>query len=124
MSVEIKLPEDFQQHKEVALKKVLQSKYRFPVRYLPHKSNASHCLSPFRHIHVAWNGNVLYCTDFYDFAAGNAKHNDIIAIYLATNFRTDLEVKLQQVIAPLAIIVLGGTTKRFISYNAIVKLKI
>lgn len=40
-----------------------------------------HCFSPFKHIHVAWNGNVLYCTDFYDFSAGNVKENDIIDIF-------------------------------------------
>ncbi len=45
----------------------------FPVIYLPHGdfSQRKFCLSAWRHAHIAWNGNVLYCTDFYDFSAGN-----------------------------------------------------
>ena len=40
-----------------------------------------HCLSPFRHAHVTWNGDVTYCTDFYDFRAGNVKDTSLLAIF-------------------------------------------
>ncbi|MEE1351379.1 MAG: radical SAM protein [Clostridia bacterium] len=40
-----------------------------------------HCHSPFNHAHIAWNGNVLYCTDFYDFSAGNVKEDSLINIF-------------------------------------------
>lgn len=40
-----------------------------------------HCLSPFRHAHVTWNGDVTYCTDFYDFQAGNVKDEPLLSIF-------------------------------------------
>lgn len=40
-----------------------------------------YCLSPFRHIHISWNGNVMYCTDFYDFSAGNVRNGKMIDIF-------------------------------------------
>lgn len=39
------------------------------------------CLSPFTHPHIAWNGDVMYCTDFYDFSAGNVKNEHLIDIF-------------------------------------------
>lgn len=56
---------------------------RVNVTYLPHGSAAANpfCLSPFRHIHITWNGNVLYCTDFYDFSAGNIRRDSILSIF-------------------------------------------
>lgn len=51
------------------------------------------CMSPFRHIHIAWNGNVLYCTDFYDFFAGNVKKEKLIEIFdnsLSEKFREEI----------------------------------
>lgn len=39
------------------------------------------CLSPERHAHIAWNGNVLFCTDFFDFCCGNINDGDIIDIF-------------------------------------------
>lgn len=47
----------------------------YPVTFLPHRNGQyeKHCLSPCRHMHIAWNGDVLYCTDFYDFTAGNIR---------------------------------------------------
>lgn len=41
-----------------------------------------YCKSPFHHVHIAWNGNVLYCTDFYDFSAGNVKEEKLEDIFL------------------------------------------
>lgn len=56
----------------------------FPVSYLPHGEACSRrfCLSPYRHLHVAWNGEVMYCTDFYDFSAGNVKENKLLDLFL------------------------------------------
>ncbi|MBQ7574818.1 MAG: radical SAM protein [Clostridia bacterium] len=39
------------------------------------------CKSPFLHPHIAWNGNVHYCTDFYDFWAGNVKNETLFEIF-------------------------------------------
>lgn len=91
----MKLPHGFYKRKEEALKKVSLIKYPFPVRYLPHGEKAAqkHCLSPFRHIHIAWNGEVMYCTDFYDFSAGNAKNGDLFSVFnneLSEKFRTEI----------------------------------
>lgn len=57
--------------------------YPFKITFKKHgKPNKyGHCLSPFRHICVAWNGDVMYCTDFYDFSAGNVKNDDISNIF-------------------------------------------
>lgn len=51
---------------------------------IEHKThtNDGHCRSPFNHVHIAWNGNVLYCTDFYDFSAGNVKEDTLEDIFL------------------------------------------
>ncbi len=47
-------------------------KYPGRVKYI-HHGGGHKCKSPYSHIHIAWNGNVLFCTDFYDFSAGNVK---------------------------------------------------
>ncbi|MDD6483405.1 MAG: SPASM domain-containing protein [Clostridiales bacterium] len=51
---------------------------------IEHKSHTQEgqCQSPFYHMHIAWNGNVLYCTDFYDFCAGNVKEDTLKNIFL------------------------------------------
>ncbi len=48
-----------------------------------HKRHTSEgvCKSAFSHPHIAWNGNVHYCTDFYDFSAGNVKENSLEEIF-------------------------------------------
>jgi len=45
------------------------------------EGDAHHCMSPFSHIHIAWNGEVMYCTDFYDFSAGNVKNENLIDLW-------------------------------------------
>ncbi len=64
-----------------------------PVSYLPHiPANAGipalykdgslpPCLSPFRHLHITWDGQVMYCTDFTDFSAGNVKEEPLWDIW-------------------------------------------
>lgn len=71
------------------------SKHSFNIVYKKHgeKAENSFCLSPFRHAHIAWNGSVMYCTDFYDFSAGNVKTADIIDIFnndLSEIFRNEV----------------------------------
>lgn len=59
---------------EKLLEDIDVKKYRFEVSCKRHRCDADeYCMSAFRHVHIAWNGNVLYCTDFYDFSAGNVK---------------------------------------------------
>lgn len=52
------------------------------------------CFAPFKHAHIAWNGNVLFCTDFFDFSAGNIKTSGLIDIFdseLAEKYRRGVE---------------------------------
>ena len=51
------------------------------VSYIPHGNTDMVCLSPYKHIHIAWNGNLLYCTDFYDFSAGNVREASVLEIF-------------------------------------------
>ena len=51
------------------------------VTFIPHGNAETFCLSAYRHIHIAWNGNLLYCTDFYDFSAGNIRENSIEELF-------------------------------------------
>ena len=51
------------------------------VFYIPHGDADAVCLSAYKHIHIAWNGNVLYCTDFYDFSAGNVRKSPLLEIF-------------------------------------------
>lgn len=86
---------DFIKRKEAAIKKVAGNKYPFEVKYMPHGelTGQPYCRSSFRHAHIAWNGNVLYCTDFYDFSAGNVKNESIIDIFnndLSEKFRREV----------------------------------
>ena len=67
--------------KEEQLARILAGNYPKKVKYLPHGQAVSHCRSPFSHIHIAWNGNVLYCTDFYDFSAGNVRKEPLMDIF-------------------------------------------
>ena len=58
-------------------------KYNYTVTHKIHTDDCTiHCLSPFRHVHIAWNGEVLYCTDFYDFSAGNIRDDTLENIFL------------------------------------------
>ena len=75
--------------------KIFENQYPFKVRYMPHGifKDEEFCRSAFNHAHVAWNGNVLYCTDFYDFSAGNVKEGNIIDIFnngISEKFRKEI----------------------------------
>lgn len=51
------------------------------VTFIPHGDEDTFCLSAYRHIHIAWNGNLLYCTDFYDFSAGNVREYSVDELF-------------------------------------------
>ena len=51
------------------------------VTFIPHGATEAFCTSSYRHVHIAWNGNLLYCTDFYDFSAGNVRESPIEEIF-------------------------------------------
>lgn len=80
--------------KDTALKRILETKYRKPVSYIPHGICDQTCRSPWSHIHIAWNGNLLYCTDFYDFSAGNVRQEPLTDIFeneLSERYRREIE---------------------------------
>lgn len=71
---------------QAALRKTVEqtlrtSRFPFEVRYLPHgELCGKQCDSAKHHAHIAWNGNVLFCTDFYDFSAGNVHRQPLLSI--------------------------------------------
>ncbi|OGV51846.1 MAG: hypothetical protein A2017_18900 [Lentisphaerae bacterium GWF2_44_16] len=96
------LPPDYQNRKNEKLAEMFRrlgvSPAKTPVEYLPHgiAEQENYCLSPFRHLHVAWDGGVLFCTDFYDFSAGNVRNKDLIDIWRgedAENFRREIMLR-------------------------------
>lgn len=89
------MPENFEEIKKAKIQQLLKTKTSYKLVYRPHGDGAARefCLSPFRHVHVAWNGNVLYCTDFYDFCAGNVKKEKITDIFeneISEKYRTEI----------------------------------
>ena len=63
------------------LNRINKADYLFAITHKHHTDNPEIiCTSPFNHAHIAWNGNVLYCTDFYDFSAGNIKNEKLLDI--------------------------------------------
>ena len=73
---------DFGNEIDAILNETDFTKLNYEIIHKAHFSNEEKiCLSPFRHIHIAWNGNVLYCTDFYDLVAGNVKEDKLIKIF-------------------------------------------
>ena len=89
------IPDGYQTLKKNAVEKL--KKINTDVKFIHsehgEKIGEKFCLSPFRHIHVAWNGNVMYCTDHYDFSAGNVRYNDIMEIFnneLSEKFRYEI----------------------------------
>ena len=75
------LPDDYEEKKEKAIREIKAKKFKIDVNYLPHNNEDCVCMSANKHIHVSWKGNVLYCTDFYDFNAGNVKEQHIDLIF-------------------------------------------
>lgn len=71
-----------------------EADYPFAITHKQHTDNPEIiCKSPFNHAHIAWNGNVLFCTDFYDFSAGNVKEKTLESVFLnekSEKFRTEI----------------------------------
>ena len=58
----------------------------FRVSYLPHGAVwGKYCTAPSHHAHVTWKGSVCFCTDFYDFSAGNVREKPLLEILEGTN---------------------------------------
>ena len=58
--------------------------HSFKVRYLPHVRSGEivrPCLSPWRHLHIMWNGETSFCTDFTDFSMGNVRDQPLEALF-------------------------------------------
>ena len=58
--------------------------HAFKVRYLPHVRSGEivrPCLSPWRHLHIMWNGETSFCTDFTDFSVGNVREQPLEALF-------------------------------------------
>lgn len=65
------------------LSKIDVEKYNYTITHKKHTDDCGiHCRSPFKHVHIAWNGETLYCTDFYDFSAGNIRNDALENIFL------------------------------------------
>lgn len=67
----------------------------FTVGYKPHGDACGRqCTSALHHAHVTWKGNVTFCTDFYDFSAGNVHDSplpDIFENETSRHFREEIE---------------------------------
>lgn len=88
------MPRDYEERKKIAISAVKKREYSIPVSYIRHNNHERLCRSPYKHIHISWNGNVMYCTDFYDFSAGNVKNEKIIDIFnnhVSEKFRSELK---------------------------------
>lgn len=69
--------------------------YSYTIEHKSHTTDRDvRCRSPFNHMHITWNGNVLFCTDFYDFKAGNVKDASIEDIFfgqMSERYREEIE---------------------------------
>ena len=74
---------NFSDELKKALAKIDQNALNYKVIHKKHSYDKTMiCKSPFTHPHIAWNGEVIYCTDFYDFSAGNVKREGLENIFL------------------------------------------
>lgn len=58
----------------------INGKYPFKVQKMPHAhiyNIKKQCLSPYRHLHIMWNGETSFCTDFTDFSLGNVRERKL-----------------------------------------------
>jgi len=86
---------NFEKELTEKLKEIAEEEFLFTITYKQHTDNPEIvCKSPFNHAHIAWNGNVLFCTDFYDFSAGNVKSDTLVSIFFnekSEKFRTEIQ---------------------------------
>ena len=80
---------------EIIAETVKKRRDLFQVAYLPHGAACGkHCGAPRHHAHVTWKGSVCFCTDFYDFSAGNVREKPLLDILEGENaevFRRETE---------------------------------
>lgn len=57
---------------------LFQHPYPFPVRHLPHLGQgAPACRAPQHSLHITWNGETSFCTDFIDLSLGNVREQSL-----------------------------------------------
>ena len=83
------------QLRDNCLKQLSSCKFPYKITYLPHLSVQSQpfCRSPFRHLHITWNGQCSFCTDFTDFSCGSVRETPISQLFTsirADNFRREI----------------------------------
>lgn len=82
-------------HRESIETVVARRKDHFRVTYKPHgDACGKQCTSAMHHAHVTWKGNVTFCTDFYDFSAGNVHDAPLLEIFeneTSRHFREEIE---------------------------------
>ncbi len=51
------------------------------VLFVPHGVTVAPCKMPNRHLHIMWNGETNFCTDYYDFSLGNVRQNSVEELF-------------------------------------------
>ena len=79
--------EDRKQRDEIRRKcreELKKIKLPYKIQYLPHipVRDENYCLSPFRHIHITWNGQMSFCTDYTDFSCGSVRKENPDILFL------------------------------------------
>ena len=73
---------NFDREIKAFLDSIAPDRYSYSIEHKAHTTDSNiHCKSPFNHMHITWNANVLFCTDFYDFKAGNVKDDTVEDIF-------------------------------------------
>ncbi len=72
---------------------VKRENYSVPVNFTPHKyhveqAETPHCEAPFNRIHVQYDGEVGFCTDYFGFSAGNLLKNSLEEIFFGEKVQT------------------------------------
>lgn len=82
-------------HREIIAQTVARRNDGFRVTYKPHGAACGkQCTSALHHAHVTWKGNVTFCTDFYDFSAGNVHEDSLLNIFqnpVSDHFREEIQ---------------------------------
>ena len=75
-------------------REIAEGRYPCRIEISTHLAEGDPCLAPFRRVHIKYNGDLLFCTDFYGFTAGNVMRNSIGELFLgrrAELFRREIE---------------------------------
>ncbi|MBR4902320.1 MAG: radical SAM protein [Victivallales bacterium] len=55
--------------------------YCVPASFTPHTRQRACCRQPWKRIHVRYDGEVGFCTDFFSFSAGNLREKRLVEIF-------------------------------------------